>query len=384
MNAAMPTRLLMLTDTAILGPGGSERFLRNLLQRLAASGDYAIDVLQLAPPPAQAARVGTLQHAAIRLLHRPIDAIYAPAGLAAFGFVAQRVLRGHYDILQSQHEKSDLINALLPRRAHVRRISNRRDMGFQKSARVSAVLRRANGRFDRIVAPTRTILDALVAEENADRARCRAIPNGVDTDHFHPADEAARVRLRQALRHTGDECLIGCVASFTPVKQHGTLIEAFARVLQVQPHARLLLVGEGPLRGEIEAQIARLGIAGQVDLLGARADVENILPALDIFVLASSTEGMSNAILEAQACALPVVATDVGGNPDLVQPRINGLLVPPRAPAELAQALSTLVAQPQWRSALGDRARRRVAVTYSLDAMSAGYTELYRELAHEI
>ena len=380
----MPTRLLMLTDTAILGPGGSERFLRNLLQRLVAAGGYAIDVLQLAPPPAESARVGKLDHRAIRLLHRPIGAIYAPAGIAAFAEVARRVLRGQYDILQSQHEKSDVINALLPRRAQVRRISNRRDMGFQKSARVRALLRRANARFDRIIAPTRAILDMLVAAANVDRARCRAIPNGVDTDRFRPVHDSVRLRLREALRCADGDCVIACVASFTPVKQHATLIEAFARVLHLQPSARLLLVGEGPLRGAIQAQVDALGIGARVDLLGARADVENILPACDIFTLASSTEGMSNAILEAQACALPVVATRVGGNPDLVQAQLNGLLVPPQSAADLALALGELIAQPRQRSALGLRARHCVLHGYSLDAMSAGYQDLYQELAHEV
>jgi glycosyltransferase involved in cell wall biosynthesis len=383
MNAIrQPPRLLMLTDTAILGPGGSERFLRNLLSRLSAA-EYRIDVLQLSAPPSDGSRMASIDERSVRLLHRPIEALYAPPGLAAFGAVCRSVLRGDYDIVQSQHEKSDLINALLPRRARVRRISNRRDMGFQKSHRVRAVLRRANARFDRIIAPTRTILDALIAEENVDRARCRTIPNGVDTNRFHPAAADQRARLRDDLRCAHDECVIGCVASFTPVKQHRTLIEAFARLLYLHPRARLLLVGEGPLRGDVEQQIGQLGISERVDLLGARADVERILPALDIFTLASSTEGMSNAILEAQACALPVVATRVGGNPDLVRPHVNGLLVPAQAPAELAAALSALAAAPSQRAVLGRAAQQRVQDHYSLDAMSAGYARLYEELADE-
>ena len=382
MATVMPTRLLILTDTAILGPGGSERFLRNLLLRLVDAGDYAVDVLQLAAPPPPRACVAQLEHRAIRLLYRPIEAIYAPAGLAAFACVARRVLLGCYDILQSQHEKSDLINALLPRQARVRRVSNRRDMGFQKSSRVRAVLRRANARFDRIVAPTSAILDALVAEENVLRERCRTIPNGVDTQRFRAAGAARRQQLRNALGCSGDDCVIGCVASFTPVKQHALLIEAFARLLHVQPHARLLLVGDGPLRGVLQAQIGALGIGARVQLLGARADVEHILPALDVFVLASSSEGMSNAILEAQACALPVVATAVGGNPDLVKPQVNGLLVPPRAAHDLAAALNVLAAQAPRRAAMGDAARRLVLKRYSLDAMTSGYVDLYRELGH--
>jgi glycosyltransferase involved in cell wall biosynthesis len=374
-------RLLFLTDTAILGPGGSERFLRNLLAGLPAER-YAIDVLQLSAAPEMAARVGNLDAGAARLLHHPVRAVYGPRGVAAWRAVRRRVLCGDYDIVQSQHEKSDLINALLPRVPGVSRVSNRRDMGFQKNARLRAAFRRVNSHFDRIVAPSRTIIDALAAAENADGARCVAIPNGVDTVRFHASRPAARAALRAALGFTGDECLIGCVASFTPVKHHDVLLPAFALACGRHPQARLLLIGDGPLRDDAQAQARELGIAGAVRFLGARADVENILPALDLFALASSTEGMSNAILEAQACAVAVVATGVGGNGELVQPHETGILVPPSSPEALANALIDLIDAPQRREQFGAAAAHRVERDFSVGAMIAAYERLYRELAH--
>ena len=379
-STSRPLRLLILTDTAILGQGGSERFLRNLLSNLPGD-DFSADVIQLVAPPAATQCVARLDGRAVRLIYRPIEALYAPRGIAAYAFVRQQVLRGNYDILQSHHEKSDLINAFLPRVRGLRRISNRRDLGFQKSRRVRAVLRRANSRFDRIVAPTRTILDALVADENADDARCLAIPNGVDVERFQSADEARRSHLRAALGFADNECLIGCVASFTPVKCHATLLDAFARVHRASPNCRLVLIGNGPLRPECQTRARALGIATAVHFLGARADVEQILPALDVFVLASSTEGMSNAILEAQACGLPVVATDVGGNPELVEHEVTGLLVPPGQADALALALADLAAAPGRRAALGAAASRVTAREHSLAAMAAAYGRLYRDLA---
>lgn len=382
MDAAdSPLRLLIMTDTAILGPGGSERFLRNLLTHLPAEG-YAVDVLQLSAPPAATGAVGTLDNAAVRLMYRPVEAVYAPPGLAAFAFVRQRVLRGDYDIVQSQHEKSDLICALLPRVNGMRRISNRRDMGFQKTRRVRAVFRRANARFDRIVSPSRTILDSLVRDENADRARCVAIPNGVDTRRFHPADATVRARLRGELGFGAQECLIGCVASFTPVKRHDLLVDAFARVHAQDASARLLLVGDGALRADIEARINAAGIGTAVRLLGARPDVDRILPALDVFALASSTEGMSNAILEAQACGLAVVATAVGGNGEVIEQQQTGMLVPSGQADALAAALGQLVRTADHRRALGAAALRRVERDFSLAAMTTAYDRLYRELHH--
>jgi glycosyltransferase involved in cell wall biosynthesis len=379
-SVSRPLRLLILTDTAILGQGGSERFLRNLLANLPGN-DYSADVIQLVAPPSASQCVARFEGRAIRLIYRPIEALYAPRGIAAYGFVRQHVLRGNYDILQSHHEKSDLINALLPRVRGLRRISNRRDLGFQKSRRVRAVMRRANSRFDRIVAPSKAILDALVADENADDARCLAIPNGVDVGRFLPASASRRSQLRAALGFADADCLIGCVASFTPVKCHALLLDAFAQLHGDSPQCRLVLVGDGPLRAEIETQARALGIANAVHFLGARADVEQILPALDIFVLASSTEGMSNAILEAQSCGLPVVATDVGGNPEVIENEATGLLVPASQPAALTLALRGLVAAPDRRAALGAAASRMIARDHSLAAMAAAYGRLYRELA---
>jgi len=380
MATRRPLRILMLTDTAILGPGGSERFLRNLLARLPPER-FAADVLQLAAEPAQSARMEDFQHAHVRLQHRPVRAIYAPAGLAAYHCVRRDVSRGHYDIVQSQHEKSDLINACLPRLQGLRRISNRRDMGFLKSARVRAVLRRVNGRFDRIVAPSRNILDALVKDERADRTRCRTIVNGVDTHYFRPADASARARLRAQLGFVDGECLVGCVASLTAVKRHCDLLAGLAGARERHPNLRLLLVGDGPLREALIAQIAALGLRDRVRLLGARADVENILPALDVFALASSSEGMSNALLEAQACGLPAVATSVGGNIDVVRPGRNGILVPPMAPGALAAALGEIAGNASLRRNFGDAARRTAQRDYSVEAMVGAYASMYEELA---
>jgi glycosyltransferase involved in cell wall biosynthesis len=373
-----PLRMLMLTDTAILGSGGSQRFLRNLLARLPPE-HYAIDVLQLTPAPSE--RVAQFEHPHVRLLHRPIEAIYAPAGIATYRCVRRGVSRGNYDIVQSQHEKSDLINACLPRVDGLRRISNRRDMGFLKSSRVRAVLRRVNGRFDRIVAPSRNILDALIKDERADHTRCRTIVNGVDTQYFRPADASTRAALRAQLGFVDGECLVGCVANLTPVKRHCDLIAALARVRERHPRARLLLVGDGPLRDALAAQIAALDLRDQVRLLGARADVENILPALDVFALASSSEGMSNALLEAQACGLPAVATSVGGNIDVIRSGSNGILVPPEAPGALAAALGDLVANSALRREFGEAARSRAQREYSLEAMVGAYASMYEELS---
>jgi len=375
-----PLRLLLLTDTAVLAPGGSERFTRNLVCQLPPEC-WSIDVVQLQPEPApDRCVVASLGVPHVRLVHWPVDAIYGRRGTAAFARLCARVASSGYDVIQSQHEKADLMNALLPRAlGGTVRISSRRDMGFQKTDRLRSVFRRLNGRFDRIVAPSRAILDGLVGDEDALPERLVEIPNGVDTTRFRVPGAAAREAARAREGLAPDELVVLCVASLSPIKRHEDLIAAFAALRAALPRARLLLAGDGPLAVPLQAQAAALGLGESVRFLGVRDDVAALLAAADVFVLSSDSEGMSNAILEAQACGLPVVATRVGGNPQLVAEGAEGFLVPARDPAALARALAGC-ADPAWRLAAGARARARIERAHSIPAMAAQYDALYRTL----
>ena len=206
------------------------------------------------------------------------------------------------------------------------------------------------------------------------------IPNGVDTGRFRPAPAEVRSAARAALGMDAQTIVFGCLARLTGVKRHTDLLQAFAIVRQHTPQAHLLLLGDGPLRGEVSAQVVALGLTNAVTLLGDRPDVEQLLPALDVSVLASSTEGMSNAILESMACGLPVIATAVGGNLQLVRDQSSGLLVPPLDPASLATAMQVLAGSPATRAQMGQVARERMVREFSLDAMVHSYDRLYASL----
>jgi glycosyltransferase involved in cell wall biosynthesis len=375
-----PIGLLLLTDTAIEGPGGSERFLRNLVTGLPPER-YRIDVVQLAPALADAQRIPLSAMAHVRSRHLPIGPAYGRAALGVWRQLRSEVLQGRYHLVQSHHEKSDLISALLPRGPQrMLRLSNRRDMGFKKTPRLRQAFRLFNPRFDRILAPSDAILEATVRDENADPARLVCIPNGVDTERFTPLPPIERAAVRASLGFQAHELIVGCVASLSPVKRHVDLITAFAQVHARCPLARLVLVGDGPLRAEVEAQIAALGLQDIVHLLGARGDAHRLWAAMDVAVLVSSTEGLSNALLEAQACGVPAVATAVGGNPDVVQEGATGRLVPPHAPQALAAALLDALEQPAWRERAGRAARLRATANWSIAAMVTSYDRLYQSL----
>jgi glycosyltransferase involved in cell wall biosynthesis len=374
--------LLILSDEALATSGGSQRFLRNLLRRLPAT-DYRVTLVELHSEPSPEDCLHSFRAEALETqMYLPIRAVYAKDGRRAFRLLRRMVLEQGFDIIQSQHESADLFNALLPRGpTHAARISNRRDTGFLKSARLRAASRLLNGRYDRIVAPSRAILDAVASTEGAPADRMLCIPNGVDTDRFKPVAPGERQLLRQEMGFSEDMLLVGCVGSLTAVKRHTDLLDAFANVCHALPDAHLLLVGDGPLKDAISVRAAAPDLAGHVHMLGQSPDVHHLLQTLDVFVLASETEGLSNAILEAQACGLPVVATRVGGNPELVGAEC-GELVPGGAPDQLAEAMLGLLRDPGKRARLGQQARQRTKRSHSLDGMAHAYQELYQELAH--
>lgn len=375
-----PIRLLLLTDTPVLVAGGSERFLRNLVRRLPAER-YHITIVQLTEQTPPEDSVGSLQDLAnVSLRSIPVDAVYARRGWAALRTLRRMLRQEGYDVVQSQHDKSDLLNALLPAAKGRVRISNRRDMGFNKTARMRAASRLLNRRYDCVVAPAQPILVKLAESENLPAQNTLCIPNGVDTERFRPLPEPERSAARRELGLEQDAIAFACLASLTPVKRHVDLVQAFAQVHAQLPNARLLLVGDGPLRGAIEAQIDALGLRGAVRLLGNLADVGAVLGALDISVLASSTEGMSNAILESMACGLPSVVTRVGGNIYLVEEDVSGLLVPALQPQALADAMLGLARAPELRARYGAAARQKMEREYSLDAMAGAFDQLYRRL----
>ncbi len=379
----LPLRLLLLTDTAITDTGGSECFLRNLVEGLDGHR-YLIDVVQLsAAPSSERARPSVRLGFGTRLQHLPVGAAYGPRGWRTWRELRRRILRGDYDIIQSQHEKSDLLSALLPRGpTRICKISNRRDSGFQKGPLLRTLFRRLNGRFDLIVAPSSTLLKELAQQESVQAGQTRHLPNGVDSARFQPATSTQRERQRPDLCSQPGAFLFGCVARLAQVKRQQDLIDAFAMIAEQAPQAELVLIGDGPMRSELQARVRRSGLESRIRFLGARRDIEQILPLLDAFVLCSLTEGMSNAVLEAMACGLPVIATAVGGNPEMVDPGQTGLLVPACAPEQLAEAMLQLLADPVRSREWGVLGRQRILQRYTLAAMVERFDQLYGDLCN--
>lgn len=217
----------------------------------------------------------------------------------------------------------------------------------------------------------------LVKDVGVPARKVVVIPNGVDAGRF----VVDRVAARRALDLPADGVTIGTVGRLDPVKDQAGLVQAFAQ-LGSHPKHVLVIAGDGPSRSAIEGVIRDLELAGRVRLLGERTDVPQVLGAFDIFAQSSLAEGMSNTILEAMAAGLPVVATDVGGNAELVLDGITGRLVRDRTPRALAAALKSYSDDRVLAARHGGAGRDRVRAEFTLEGMAQAYADLYRTCAH--
>jgi sugar transferase (PEP-CTERM/EpsH1 system associated) len=235
----------------------------------------------------------------------------------------------------------------------------------------------------RYVAVSQAIESYLVEAVGVPRRRVARICNGVDLARFAPAQGGARGPLPGSPFGDPGLWVVGTVGRLQPVKDQVTLARAFVRALELEPCARarmrLAIFGDGPLRAEVAAVLDASGASAFAWLAGERTDVPACLRALDCFVLPSRAEGISNTILEAMATGLPVIATDVGGNAELVEHGATGALVPPADPEALARALVAAFRAPAVAVAQGLAGRARAERLFGLDGMVRRYAELYRE-----
>lgn len=230
------------------------------------------------------------------------------------------------------------------------------------------------------IAVSRDLAHWLVDTVGVPSRKVTQIYSGVDSAKFHPRN-GARVPIGPPGFAGKDDIVIGSVGRLVPVKDFPTLILAFHYLRKLWPegHARLrlVIVGDGPIRPECERLIAELGLADQIALVGDRSDIPELMHAMDLFVMSSLGEGISNTILEAMASGLPVIATEVGGNSELVDAGVTGTLVPPSRPEAMAQALLKYFEDNALAQAHGAAGRAKIEARFSMTAMVRGYTEVY-------
>lgn len=260
-------------------------------------------------------------------------------------------------------------------------IASRRSLGNFKAGRWHYLMleRLANRFTDLVIANSDAVRRDVLQQERLPAHKVVVIHNGVVV----PTDQGTLPAARRRLGLGDDVPLVGVVANLIQYKGHSTFLRAWRLVMDEMPRAQALLIGEGPMRPEIERVVNDLELGASVRLLGSRSDVSDLLDAVDLVVHPSLQEGFSNAILEAMAAGKAVVATAVGGNPEAVVEGVTGVLVRPGDVAALATAVVRLLKDPAARSRFGSAGRARVLEQFSVDSVVERYQAAYEALLRQ-
>jgi sugar transferase (PEP-CTERM/EpsH1 system associated) len=230
---------------------------------------------------------------------------------------------------------------------------------------------------DRFVAVSEDIRKWMIDSIGIKDSKIAKILNGVDTKRFCPGDKNG---ARRALGFSEKDVLIGTVGRLDPIKDQQLLLQAFSGLQGDRKDLRLILIGDGPERRSLESVKEKLSCKDRIVFLGERNDVDKLLPALDVFVLTSKNEGMSNTILEAMAAGLPIVATSVGGNLELVTQDKTGFFFEPGDIRGLTEALKFYMEHEEERRLHGGNGRSKAEQHFSLNRMVEEYESLYTSL----
>jgi glycosyltransferase involved in cell wall biosynthesis len=305
--------------------------------------------------------------------------IDSPSGLLRIVKLARYFRRQRIEILHAHDLWSNLIGmaaAMLARTPVT--ITSQRDLSHDAwyGTYRRRVLRFFQRRSSIVLTNAKAIRDGLIAQDHLPPEKVCVVYNGVDLDRFGGAPDRAHI-----LPGTEGNKLIVLVGNMvTEVKGHPVLISAAAEVVKAHPKTQFVLVGEGTKRADFEQQVKALGLQANFLFLGRRSDVPAILACCDIAVLPSLAEGLPNAVLEYLAAGLPVVATALGGNLEIIQDGVTGLLVPPQDPQALASALNHLLSDEALADRIGTAGHDYVKQNFSFERLVQDIDQFYSKL----
>ena len=359
-----------------LRQGGSERYVSELVR---TARDMGVD------PHVGCFSEGGIFYDEIRIagipLHAyPLDSLYHPSALRTVRALLAYVRRHRIRIVHSFQPNANILGTLVGRLSGAKVVISRRnlgDFGGLGSPRLAWLQKRITNRFShRVLANSRAVREAAIKGEGFPPEKVVLVYNGLDTERFRPVSDPASLRRALGLPEKG--FVFGIASGFRPVKGVDVVVRAFARTRTFCPDSFLVIAGDGAGRGNLENLVRELHLSDRVVFLGVRPDMERVYPAFDAFVLASHSEGFSNAILEAMGTGLPVVASRVGGNIEMVEDGVRGYLVPPGDTETLSDRLQRLYADPVLSRAMGKEARSWVERTNARDVIVRRFVELYR------
>jgi glycosyltransferase involved in cell wall biosynthesis len=362
-------KILFLLDFLRTIHAGTEKQLAYLLRELPRRG-YSVSVITLQDSPFLKKDAASLfPEVCFQSLGIKTDIFKNPLAIIKL-FI--KIKNESPDIVQTFFPASNSIGILLARLAGVKKlISSRRDMGFNLTALDILKLRVANFFISGVIANSRAVKNQTVILEKINPEKISVIYNGLDTRTFQGT----------RCQKSGDRgCNVVIVANLNrEVKRVDLFVKACAIVYRKCPEARFQIIGDGHLRGGLEQLATDLGVSCAMEFLGRRRDVPELLGHASMGIISSDSEGLSNSIMEYMAMALPVVATDVGGNSELVKNNVSGLIIPPGDEIEMAEAIIDLLRSPEKSKQMGLAGEVFISGQFSIQKMIEQTDHFYRK-----
>jgi glycosyltransferase involved in cell wall biosynthesis len=378
-------KLLIITDTYVGIPGGSERHLYNFLSGL--SDNFKVDVFQLIPTSNPMLEDGEFRGRSNILLNsHPLSRVLSFNFVRLLYKLVFKIWSGDINVVISYHEKSDITNFVIKMlfSQRVISISSKRDLGLKLVGRLRKVIKYITPKFDAITAPSNSIKNWLIKDFGLDEKTIHVIKNGVDLSGYSAITYKETQEIKKDLNISPTSKFMTSVACLKPVKGHKFLLQAFSAFKkQSKDDWCLLLIGDGELRQTLEHQVDLLQIKESVIFLGYQDNIPDWLMVSDLMVTATLSEGLSNALIEGCAAGCPIIATNVGGNPEIITDGFNGLLVEPENPQKMAELIMSLSVSTDLCKTMSVNSRNKALLEFSnlnmVDSLEALYISYMNE-----
>jgi glycosyltransferase involved in cell wall biosynthesis len=309
--------------------------------------------------------------------------LYTPSGLKRIAFLMGIVRREKVKAIISYHWTSDILGFIVAKFCRIPIISSRRDMGYSLKGRSRLAYKIVGRFFDSIIAVSGAVKREICKRDLIPKEKVFVVYNGVNLKAWRNDQDAWNKRAELGIRD--DTRIVGTVAGLRKIKGIKFFLRAAAAVVAEERNTKFLVIGpdqgeKGCTKADLERYAQDLGISSHVAVLGKRDDIAELLAIMDVFVNASLSEGLSNAILEAMAAAKPIIATNVGGTPEVIDHGKTGILVPPADAAALAMAIFSLLRDEGKARRMGIAAREKVRIAFSLEKMIKRNEDLYESV----
>lgn len=369
-DAALP-HVLLVVDQFSKNLGGGERIVLKLAALLPQYG-YRASILTFLADPASPALDSPPCPIYVLPLQRTYDRTAFEGAFTLRSFLKQQEIQ----LVQTFFESSDIWAGFVTKSmSNAKLIWSRRDMGILRTRKHEIAYRLMAHLPDAVFAVSELVRQHCIEEDHIDADRVETIYNGLDLANWRASSQSS-----------GDKLLVTTIGNIRRVKGHDVFIKAAAAIAPHFPNVDFSIAGgvlEPAYFEELQTLIRDLNLAGRFHFMGAITDLQQHLSEADIFVLPSRSEGFSNAIVEAMATSLPVIATNVGGNAEAVQNGVTGIVIPPEDPDALAAAITQLLDDPATAKAMGVAGKQRVAEKFTTEAMMKQTTTAYRKLLAE-